>query len=396
MTKHDCKVLIIDDNQVVRFTLRLSLLKLGFTIIFESSNGFEAKSVFNAEEIDLVFCDLNMPIEDGFKVLRYLSEKHFDGKIILISSEDEDVLSSSFNLAKLYNLDILCSLQKPLSYEKIQNKINYETINKIKKETSKEKHIEQLSLDAIKKHIENNELKPYYQPQIDLKTKSLKGVEVLARIVSQGKLITPDYFIPKAESNNELINYLTKDIIEKTFIEISENINLFKQITIAINISSKALENEEFPYWLKSTCDAYKLKRENIICELTETAINNDKSLIDSQMLRLRMLRFKISIDDFGTGYSSISQLHSIPFNEIKIDKIFISNCIYNNRSSAIAKQIIYLAKSMNITVVAEGVENEEVEKYLRRLGCDVGQGYFYGKPMAINETIKRIKNSNH
>lgn len=374
----------------------MSLLKIGFTIIFESANGLEAKSVFNAEKIDLVFCDLNMPIEDGFKVLRYLSEKRFDGKIILISSEDEDVLSSSFNLAKLYNLDILCSLQKPLSYEKIQNKINCETIHSINKETIKENHLEELSLDTIRKHIENDELKPYYQPQVDLKTKSIKGVEVLARIVSKGKLITPDYFIPKAESDKELIITLTKDIIEKAFIEISNNINSFKNITIAINISAKSLENEEFPYWLKSTCEAYKITRENIICELTETAINKNKTLIDSQMLRLRMLKFKISIDDFGTGYSSISQLHSIPFNEIKIDKIFITNCIYNNRSSVITKQIIYLAKAMDITVVAEGIENEEVEKYLHRLGCDIGQGYFYGKPMAINETIKRIKNSNH
>ncbi|AOT08152.1 EAL domain-containing response regulator [Pseudoalteromonas luteoviolacea] len=386
MEQTNSKILIIDDQQVIRFTLGVCLKNIGFTHITSAANGLEAKKCIEQEVFSIIFCDLNMPIADGFEVLRHLGEMSFTGAVIVISDADPDILNSTSNLAKVYNLNIIGCIGKPIEYATVKQLLR--GVN-IVHTSATNRGNDPISRSQLVGYIESGDLVPFYQPQLDLRAMRISGFEVLARIVTtENKIISPARFIPVAEQSLELVTALTKTIIEAAFKDISINASYFEGLTIAVNISGKVLEEESFPSWLKEQVDKYAIEPELVICELTETALNNDKTKADSQILRLRMLNFKLSIDDFGTGYSSIAQLHSLPFNELKVDQRFIVDCISNPKSAAIVEQSIQMAKAMGLTVVAEGIENKEVEAFVKALGCDIGQGFLYSKPLKLEDVL--------
>lgn len=284
--------------------------------------------------------------------------------------------------------------RKPITQLTVQ--ALFETISQQPPRNYDEKYLSLLTERELRELLKLGRLEAYYQPQLSLSTKKVKGLEVLARLFGpQGELIPPDRFIPTAENSTDLIVEITKHIIESALKSISKHFQHMKSLTFAFNISGKALEDEGFPKWLGLIADQYKVPHNQIVCELTETAISSDQTTMDAQMLRLRIMRFKLSIDDFGTGYSSIAKLHTIPFDELKIDKSFVFDCLSNTKSAAIVEQSIRLAKAMNIEVVAEGVENVEVETFLIRHGCKTGQGYLYAKPHDLDNILDFILTTN-
>ncbi|WP_369597276.1 EAL domain-containing response regulator [Vibrio sp. JPW-9-11-11] len=394
ITDDDKLIMIVDDQHVVRQALKLCIQNLKLLRVLEAENGKDAKALVDEHEIDIIFCDLNMPVEDGLEVLRYLGDLKFKGSVILISGEEEDILTSSSNLAQLYKLDILGSLKKPITFPVVKalfEQLEQSAISRINNAPPPV-----LSRASIEHYIENGSLIPYFQPQIDLSTSQISGLEVLARILNEdGKLIPPDSFIPVAEADYELIQLLTKTIICEAFSDFVRYRNHLTGVNIAINISAKVLEDSAFPRWLNQTAIEYHIPQDQITCELTETALTHDQTIIDTQLLRLKMLKFKLSIDDFGTGYSSIAQLHSIPFDELKVDKRFVSDCVENNRSRAILEQSIRMAKAMGMVVVAEGVETRNVESLLRSMECDATQGYLYSRPDQLSHIVRYIQHSN-
>ncbi|WP_241825798.1 MULTISPECIES: EAL domain-containing response regulator [unclassified Salinivibrio] len=388
MTETQCQILIVDDQKVVRHTLSLCLRNLGYEGCYEASNGKEAKRVIEEHQIDVIFCDLNMPVEDGFEVLRYLGASHFQGAIVLMSSEEQDVLQSTSQLARLYHLQIIGCLPKPLTAADIKSMLldwaalPTVSMGKLLNEGA-------LSSEQLIQFIEQGSVKAYFQPQIDLNTQAIQGFEVLARIEeSPQKILMPDLFIPAAEGDATLILALTKSIIQSAYEDVKQNWDYVSSLSFSFNISGRVLEHDNFPNWLKGISEEYSIPTQQIVCELTETALNDDQAITDAQMLRMRMLKFKLSIDDFGTGYSSIAQLHAIPFNELKIDKCFIFDCLTNSKSATVVEQSVKMAKALGLTVVAEGVESAEVVEFLRHLGCDSAQGYFYAKPAPMSDFI--------
>lgn len=394
MTIEYSAILVVDDQPVVRHTLMLCLNNLGIKTVVQAENGKVAKDAFANHSFDAIFCDLDMPVEDGFEVLRHLGEKAYTGAVVIISSQEQEVLASTSNLARLYDLNIIGCVEKPITFPTVQ--ALFETISQLSARVHDQKHVPLLTEMELRELISQDRLVAYYQPQLSLPSKTIKGMEILARLFDlQGGLIPPDRFIPTAEHSTELILELTKRVIECALKDISSHFDQLSSLTFAFNISGKVLEDEGFPKWLSSIADRYKVPHNQIVCELTETAISRDQTTIDAQMLRLRIMRFKLSIDDFGTGYSSIAKLHTIPFDELKIDKSFVFDSLSNTKSAAIVEQSIRMAKAMNIEVVAEGVESKEVEAFLIRHGCGTGQGYLYAKPNPFKTTLEFIQKNN-
>lgn len=385
-------ILVIDDQKVVRHTLFLCLKNIGYESVFQAENGLAARACLENQAIDLIFCDLNMPVEDGFAVLKFLASIQFAGAIVLISNEGSELLDSCVHLAKQYKLRILGCIPKPIEVGRL--KALLQEANHQASHNAQGKVIE-LSPADILKAITDDRLVVYFQPQVNLATSELKGLEVLTRITSeQGQLLYPDSFIAVAEQSPDLMLMLTKAVIRQALGAIVPFQAQLANITIAFNISGKMLNNETFVQWLLTTIEQYHILPEQIICELTETAINDDPTLLIAQMLRLRMARFKLSIDDFGTGYSSLEQLHTIPFHELKIDKQFVQQGLNNTKSAAVVEQSIRLAKAMGLEVVAEGIETLQHEIYLKGLGCDIGQGYYFAKALPIAEIVAQWSNA--
>ncbi|WMN61613.1 EAL domain-containing response regulator (plasmid) [Pseudoalteromonas xiamenensis] len=383
-------ILVVDDQQVVRHTLCLCLRNIGYSDVAQAENGSEAKVCLNKHAFDLIFLDLNMPVEDGFSVLKYLAAVDFKGLVVLISSEDEALLESTTTLARQYKLEILGCVQKPLSIGVLKELLarGSEYI-----QLKHNRFVDEMSKEQIVSLLDNNLHCAYFQPQIDLSTHQLKGLEVLARFKNvNGQLVFPDSFIPTIEQDAGLMMRFTRAIICHAFEQIMRFGHFMDELTIALNISGKVLNDDDFPAWLKEQVEMAGLTPCRVICELTETALNDDPNALSTQMLRLRMMGFRLSIDDFGTGYSSMEQLHRLPFHELKIDKHFVFNCLSNPKSAAIVEQSIKLATALNMEVVAEGIECLNTEMYLRSLGCHVGQGFYYSKAVEMDALLAMWK----
>jgi|GEM_PF-4328850 len=242
----------------------------------------------------------------------------------------------------------------------------------------------------LPKAIKNNEFFLCYQPQVSLQTGAVVGVEALLRWVHPEKgFIPPDKFIPIAEKSG-MIHEISVWVLN----EVKKQALLFaeKNIEVAVNISAAELSQDGVVSWLQNVSDAFQETKCQLVLELTETAVMNDVDRSLSVMHAIKDMGIKLHVDDFGTGYSSLSYLRKLPVDTLKIDRSFVMDMTKDNEDMKIVELIISLAHALDITVVAEGVEDDNVEKQLQLLGCDIAQGYYYAKPMVIDELKTWIK----
>ncbi len=231
--------------------------------------------------------------------------------------------------------------------------------------------------------LKNEEIKLVYQPQVNVKGKVV-GCEVLVRWKSEELgSISPEVFIPIAESNGyiiELGDYILEDTLQKLSKWSKQGMKLEQ---ISVNISMRQLLHKDFVSKVFALFKKYHVAdfKTRIIFEITETSTYDDTKKLVHVINRLRHADVYFSIDDFGTGYSSLSYLRDIPIDELKIDKSFIME-LANVQQASLVKSIIDISKNLNLTIVAEGVENEYQKEFLAELNCDIYQGYLFSKPL--------------
>jgi EAL domain-containing protein (putative c-di-GMP-specific phosphodiesterase class I) len=228
--------------------------------------------------------------------------------------------------------------------------------------------------------LDTGQLFLVYQPKVSLATGQWSGVEALLRWQHPERgMVPPNHFIPIAESSG-LMRPLTDRVIDMALDRWCEWNRAGLGIKIAINLSAKDIE-PDFPDRFERTCVAKGVSPESIVFELTETATHDVTDLLDIAT-RLRVKGTRLSIDDFGTGYSSVVQLHRLPFSELKIDRLFVSELESSTEARTIVRAIVDLAHALDLTVVAEGTESESEVGFLAGLGCDEAQGYFFSRPL--------------
>ncbi|VAW90729.1 Sensory box/GGDEF family protein [hydrothermal vent metagenome] len=255
--------------------------------------------------------------------------------------------------------------------------------------------IDRLTLMAeLRYAIEYNGLDLYYQPQIDIASKQVVGVEALVRWHHRERgFIPPDEFIPKAEQVG-LIKPLTTWVLEEAIQQLKlwnkQGINL----QIAINISQRSLPGRQLATQISDLLDRINIRSCHLELEITESAIMTETESSLTTMHDLKELGVGLSIDDFGTGFSSLSYLKELPIDTLKIDKSFVMSMLSNNDDAVIVRSIIELAHNMGRAVVAEGVESLEMLEKLELLQCDIAQGYYMAKPMPAHELEKWLSES--
>lgn len=234
--------------------------------------------------------------------------------------------------------------------------------------------------------LRRNEVGVHLQPKVDLATGEILSFEALARWTSpELGTIPPDVFIPAAEKNGK-IRMLEQNVLKQVLQWLKKRMEQELEIRqVAINISADHFFHHSFvPYLMDMTAE-YGIEPKWIQLEITERIGFVDIETANKVFRHLRRCGFTTSIDDFGTGYSSLSYLQKLPVEELKIDRSFISN-MHEPGTLAIIRTIIQLAENLNIRAVAEGVETDQDRETLLALGCRVGQGYFFYKPMPLNE----------
>ena len=234
---------------------------------------------------------------------------------------------------------------------------------------------------SIQDAITHEEFVLYFQPKVDLIDETLCSAEVLVRWNHPTKgFLPPSEFIPFAEETH-LIRDIDKYVVRKTF-EYVQKHQKSQNMLLALNLSAQSLCSIETLTYFKEMLEKTKINPKSICIEIVETANMHDIEISQKVVEKLKEMGFKIAIDDFGTGYSSISYLVKYPAHFIKIDRSFIQDITENHISQTMVKNMIGLAHGLKMMVVAEGIETREELNMLKRFRCDIGQGYFFSKPI--------------
>jgi len=244
----------------------------------------------------------------------------------------------------------------------------------------------------LRSAIENDELELFYQPQVETKTRKIIASEALVRWRhKEYGLVPPIRFIPLAEETSliqPLGHYVLEQAIKQTKIWNDQGYDL----SVGINLSARQFIQADLVEQIKQLIQKYELKPGNIDLEITETIAMQDAENSINKMYHLKELGVKLSMDDFGTGYSSLSYLHRFPLDILKIDRSFVKDIVGNSEDGAIARAVIAMSHSLNLRVIAEGIETEEQYQFLTDHGCEVIQGYLISKPVPASEFERLLK----
>jgi diguanylate cyclase (GGDEF)-like protein len=241
-------------------------------------------------------------------------------------------------------------------------------------------------LDALRDAINDRDLILYYQPTLDMRTAAVHGVEALVRWPHPTLgLLYPDAFIPMAERNG-LMPKLTRAVLDLAVAQAAQLDRAGRHIQMSVNISRHDLVDEDLAAYIDNVLEVHQFPADRLTLEITESALGGDPERAERCVAQLRALGLRVSIDDFGVGYSSMSQLLGLAIDELKIDKSFVIGLISDPRAQAIVRSAIELARALGVSVVAEGIENEEVLSSLRSIGADIGQGYVIARPLTSEQ----------
>lgn len=380
----DLSILIIDNDPNIIQSIKKHLKHANLNNIIGSVSAPLALEKLSSDiEIDVVISDLNMPDIDGIQLIRHLSIINRNISLILISAVSEHVLQAAENIAIERKINILGTLQKPIQHSTL--------ISLLKRNKSiiknKKPSFEPISLEIeLRKALQNKSLSVHYQPQINTNNNEVIGIEALARWKhSEMGMIPPSIFIPLAERLN-LISTITQQVNNKVFDEFPSLIQDTPSLTVSINFSHICLTDLNLPDRLEDKLKQTNLVAEHLIIEVTESLLTQDLITTLDILTRLRLKGFGLSIDDFGTGFSTLEQINNIPFTELKIDRAFVHGAKQNKVKKAILESSIALAKKLEMRTVAEGVEDSNDLEVVQRLGCNLSQGYYFAKPMPLEE----------
>jgi diguanylate cyclase len=242
----------------------------------------------------------------------------------------------------------------------------------------------QFNMEAeLRQAMDNGEITTFFQPQVELKTRRLAGVEALARWVRpNGSIVNPSDFIPLSEEMG-----ISDVLFESIMRRVCRMVQNWRReygwdIPVSINLSAHQLRNQHLVQLVRSILDEFSIGQKLINLELTETALLEDLTVARPVLTDLAALGVGIHIDDFGTGYSSLSYLAELPAQTLKIDRTFVERLTDSANNERVVQAIVALGKAMNLEVIAEGVETAQQLELVTRFGCDLVQGFLIAKPM--------------
>ncbi|MEE1517105.1 MAG: EAL domain-containing protein [Lachnospiraceae bacterium] len=240
--------------------------------------------------------------------------------------------------------------------------------------------------------IENEELKVFYQPKVECGSEKVIGAEALVRwFKPDGSCVLPDSFIPLFESNGLIVEvdyFVYRKVFEHLRKRLDEELPV---VPISMNVSRAHLASDGILEYIKTLFDTYQIPPELVEFELTENIYIENMTAVLPLIHHMRDLGVKISMDDFGAGHSSLNELNRLPLDTIKLDRVFMSENL-NEKQRIILSSIVEMSKKLNIAVLCEGVENDSQNEFLRKIGCDMVQGYYYSQPLSEEEFVEYIK----
>ncbi len=247
--------------------------------------------------------------------------------------------------------------------------------------------------DSMESALLNKEFQIYLQPKYSPVSGKLVGAEALVRWISPTDgLITPGCFIPIFEENGfitQLDDYMISGVAK---LQSERKLQGKKAVPVSVNVSRAHFTREDLAEHICQLVDSYGTDHGSIELEVTESAFFGDKDMLQRIIKELKVYGFSISMDDFGAGYSSLNSLKDLPIDVLKLDMEFFRGEDVEKRGEIVVKETIQLAKNLNMKIVAEGIERKDQVEFLAEQGCDMIQGFYYAKPMTVQEFDRRVE----
>jgi EAL domain-containing protein (putative c-di-GMP-specific phosphodiesterase class I)/ActR/RegA family two-component response regulator len=384
------RVLVIDDDSTV--CELVSALARTMGLVCETTKDPATFLDRVTPDTSIILLDLMMPEMDGIEVLRLLGERQCKAHILLMSGMDKRVLETAEKLAQSLGLPVVGHLQKPFPLNELRDVLLSIAVLETP-ESLQEAPVFSISDEQLRNAITRNEFMNYYQPQVNLQTGQVVGVEALARWQNpELGVVLPDNFITRLE-NLGLIDELCWRAAELAFSEVKTLVTKNDVLPrVSINVSMHSLRQLDFPDSMMRLAKKYNFPPSAIAIEITESRLMSEISHTLDVLTRLRMKKFQLSIDDFGTGYAMMRQLQTVPATELKIDKSIIETMHVNDSDRVMVEKIIEMGHELKMEVIAEGVVAQEQYDLLRAKGCDAAQGYLFSKALSVHELAKWLK----
>ncbi|WNO08715.1 EAL domain-containing response regulator [Teredinibacter sp. KSP-S5-2] len=383
-------VLIVDDSLAICQLLSAMLKDFGVTLVDYCHSGEDAFRMVERDPAlyDALFVDLHMEGMDGLELMAKLNEIRYRGGVVVMSALDRKILDFTLEVISSYNLRVLGSAEKPFDKSLIAFMIkrirNYRPHFPRREKVLKRREV----YDAIKQ----SRILTYFQPKVSGGDNRLIGIECLVRLEMEGEgIIAPDRFIPVVEKF-DLVDALLDSTLSvalpqyKEFVETSG-----ANVPLAINISPMQLHNDVLPETLMEYLEKNDVDKSQVVLEITENhAIREEIQL--KNLNRLRIHGFKLSLDDYGAGFTNIRQLKSLPFNEIKLDAKLIDGIRQDRVLQVIVRSVKNVCDELNLTLIAEGINDPDDLAMLNSIGVDGYQGYLFCRPKPLNELLRWYK----
>ena len=384
------RIVAVDDDRRILRVLKRACETVGYEVhsvldaeFFESS--------FQVFEPSLVFLDLSMNNIDGVELLRFIAKQRRDTAVVVTSGVDERVLEAAHSLGLSLGIRMLEPIRKPLIVADVRRRLKM-----FRDQPQIAAVPATISASELQHALTEGLLDVCYQPMVNLTTREVVCIEALARLRKPGSGVhLPEQFIPTAEQSG-LIDTLTFGVLDRALSDLSSLHGQSPELQVAVNISPMMLCDTTLPERIEGLLSAHQVAPQRLVIEVTETTAPDDRQRMADTLSRLRLKGIRLALDDFGTGFCSLGQLYEFPYETLKLDKKFAMRAESNADAASMIRSSLDLARSVGLTVVAEGIQSEETMRWLDRLGCDVGQGFHISPPLSIQALLDWLELPQH
>lgn len=375
------RVLIVDDQLLQREYLKNLFIQAGIAHVETAENGCHALRLLEQQPYDLVLSDLLMPELDGVQLIQRLSTYEKPPLLAVISSSPKRLIAGASLVAKTLGMRVIDQLSKPAQPQAIIALVaKLKAASRLKAESLVSGQV--FDRAALQHALSSGEIRAWFQPKMRIADSAIVAAEALVRWVrSDGSVLLPGQFLPAL-----ILDELEDDLLLSMLAQTITAQHAWQQhdfrVDVSVNLPTHLLQDADLPDRLYDHVMRLGGNPQDICFELTEGTTTDAISDYYAGACRLRMKGFGLAQDDSGQGYSSVFNLVSTPFTELKIDRSLISRCVADDGAQAAVESIVSLGRRLALDVVAEGVETWEQLALLKKMQCDMAQGFLISRAL--------------
>ncbi|UST72271.1 EAL domain-containing response regulator [Pseudomonas siliginis] len=385
----ELRFLVLEDHAFQCELAVRSLHRIGFCHVLRAADGCEALSLLHRHgAVDIAICDLRLVGMDGLMFLRKAREAGLVRTVLIVSDLEPDLRRAVERILVQQGLQLLGSIEKPIKFRSLKRILDQQLALSESPLRSSPFHLAQPSEAEVKLGFNRQEFRASFQPKVQLRTGEVVGAEVFVRWMRDGGgVLSPSVFLPVIERCG-LLNGMLAELLDQGLATQKLVQSRGLPFHLAFNLNASQMLEPELANTIRLGLQRYDLSAHGLTFEMAEDSLITVSAASIENMVRLRMMGCGLSMEDFEGGHSSLGRFCHMPFSELKLDAGLIRNMVQENRDRTVISSTLKLARDLHMSVVAKGVETEEQLNCVTAMGCEIGQGYYFARPMNSVELV--------